>query len=120
MNTLNKTDLDRAVDVYFDAVRSRSAAAIGAVFDPTAVLVHPAGRFSGREEIEGFYAENNLTAEQFSVEELQRCYGPATVAVELVLHLDDITSRQGDFFEFDQSGRILRLAIYTGGDGGNG
>ena len=110
---MDQTTLDRNIDAYFDAIGTRSADAIGEVFEQAAVLDHPGGLCSGRDAIVAFYVENNLIHEHFAVDESQRLYGSVSAAVELVLHLDDIATNVGAFFNFSVDDRIQRLAIYT-------
>ena len=110
---MDQKSLDRNIDAYFDAITTRTADAIGAVFEHAAVLEHPGGRCDGRDEIVAFYKENNLIHEHFSVDESQRLYGLVSASVQLVLHLDDIATNVGAFFNFSDDNRIQRLAIYT-------
>lgn len=107
----DRADLDRALDRYFAAIRSRSMDQICSAFTPDAVLIGPAGLYQGRRAIGDYYLENNLRAGSVHIKEGTRYYAGRGIAMEILLTLDDKTLRLGDFFEI-KDGLISRLNIY--------
>ena len=108
----NRVELDRALDRYFDAIRSRNLDRILSAFTPDAVLIGPAGLYQGRKAIGDYYRENNLRAMSVHIQEGTRYYAGHGIAMEILLTLDDKPIRLGDFFEI-KDGLISELSIYN-------
>ena len=102
-----------AIHAYFEAIRARDVDALVALFTEDAELVGPAGTFSGRDAIVGFYRDL-----AFKVDDLWPEPGPLIVdgdrvAVEIRLRMAGLVTLVGDVFTLDR-GRIARVAIYNG------
>ena len=111
-------DVERLARSYFDHVRARDIAALGALYAPYGVLVVPDGtRLEGGAAIAEFYrvlfVRSPPTPEVLAtITEGRRCL------VQLVARQPGgRESFAADVFTFDADGRIAELVIYTRGAG---
>ncbi len=101
------------VEAYFEAIRSKDADALGALFTDDAELITLAGTFTGRDAIAGFYREIAFRTADLWPEPGPFVVDGARVAVEIRLRMNGTVSLVGDFFTL-RDGRIERLLVCTG------
>lgn len=101
------------VDAYFNAIRSRDADALGALFTDDAVLISQGGTFTGSAEIASFYRDLAFKVDDLWPEPGELLVAGDRVAVEIRLTMAGKTNLVSDVFTL-RAGRIARLAIYMG------
>ncbi len=109
------------VDGYVAAINAADPDAVLALFADEAVLVNPAGTFTGPDEITGFYrdvvvaGQAVLTAGAVTVSDEADGSATAVVRAEIVatspLDPDGGQLVADDVFHLDAAGRIARLEI---------
>lgn len=103
------------VDTYVGAVHARDADALAALFTPDGVLRHPAGTFTGPDEIAGFYRDV-VIAGQARITVGAVLAGDGIVMAELAatsdLAPDAEATHAVDVFRLGPDGRIAALEIY--------
>jgi ketosteroid isomerase-like protein len=104
-----------AAERYIEAVNARDADALSRLFAEDATLLHMVGVFEGRDAIRKFFAEVVIPTGPSAkivttVEEGERA---CAIEIEALTEAwPDQTQYVSDFFETDENGLILRLAVY--------